>query len=308
MKRFNDDSRILFDTVAQDSEEWLAWRNEGIGSSDVVLLMTEKPVFDRTVGTLWKQKIGYERAVAINNEHVKRGKEQEPIIRDMVNKMLKTKFEPMCTMRTDAPYLRASLDGWDEELDVLLEIKAPSTNVFNKYLKEWTIPYNYYCQMQYQMLVTNVEYGIFAFYNDAYPHPFIIPVENNHELQLDIERRCALFWKSVETKTPIGWDGMTLKLFPARPTMFIVVADKEKFLHLTLMKFPLPVNCLLHEEEGSFIQLMDSKATSDLIALKQKNPHHEVRIINLVASPFSDKPDEVEFSSEGIMKKIQELL
>src|SRR4051812_36659346 len=129
MKRLKEDNLVLVDTLDQDSEEWLKWRGEGIGSSDVALLMNPEPLFDRTVGTLWKQKIGYERAVAINNEHVNRGKALEPIIRDRVNEIMGTSFKPMCMMRTDAPYLRASLDGWDESLDAILEIKSPSDKV-----------------------------------------------------------------------------------------------------------------------------------------------------------------------------------
>jgi hypothetical protein len=110
----------------------------------------------------------------------------------------------MCVLRTDAPYLRASLDGLDLDFDCLLEIKAPSDKVFEKYLSTWQIPENYYLQMQYQMLCSDVEYGYFAFAREVpvdVPwieektelEVYIIPVRNNYGLQLEIEKQCALY-------------------------------------------------------------------------------------------------------------------
>jgi predicted phage-related endonuclease len=92
MKRLNDNEKVMLVDLDQSSGEWLEWRNQGIGSSDVALLMSPEPVFDRTVGTLWKQRMGYERAVELDNEHIQRGKTLEPKIRDLVNKKAWDKF------------------------------------------------------------------------------------------------------------------------------------------------------------------------------------------------------------------------
>lgn len=301
MKRLNSEDLVIVDTLDQDSEEWLEWRGEGIGSSDVALLMNPEPLFDRTVGTLWKQKIGYERAVAINNEHVKRGKDLEPKIRDMVNEKMKTNFQPVCMMRTDAPYLRASLDGWDSEIDALLEIKSPSDKVFEKYLKTWEIPQNYWYQIQYQLMVTNAEYALYAFYNEQHPEPYIIHVENDHTLQLDIERRCALFWKGVETKTPVGWDGDVLTLFYTRPTLFVVIGGHG----LDYSDFYVPVLRVPQTVKVSAVALI-TDGVHELIKWKDLNPEHDVKVISLEPSPFASEV--VQLGSDGLLGHLKTLV
>lgn len=313
MKRLNDNNLVIFDSLDQSSPEWLEWRKKGIGSSDVAVLMSPKPVFDRTVGTLWKQKIGYERAVALDNEHIKRGKELEPEIRNMVNEILGAEFKDVCIYRKDAPYLRASLDGFDEKLDCLLEIKSPSDAVFQKYLKAWPqIPQNYYEQMQYQMLVADVEYAYFAFYNAQtikektedgerdtgilkYPHPYIIKVENDFETQLEIEKRCHLFWRAVQTKTPIGWVGEELRLFHQRPTLILLVLSEQQAEQIELDTLELPSRDPELPYSGSFIGLLTEENYSALTNIKDVNPEHDIKIINLTPSPFG-AGDEVELS------------
>jgi putative phage-type endonuclease len=304
MRRFKEHDNIEIIPIEQDSDEWLEWRNQGIGSSDIALLMNPEPLFDRTVGSLWKQRVGYERAVKLNNDHIKRGKELEPLIRDKVNSLLKTDFKPQCIERVDTPYLRASLDGLDESINALLEIKAPSDSVFSKYLKSFPkIPENYYYQMQYQMLVSNVDYGLFAFYNgqteilkdektgeevevQKYPLPYIIPVKSNHELQLDIERRSALFWGAVQNKIPIGWEDDTLQFYHIRPTIIVLVATEQQARKIAGMDLVLPVyNVISGNKNESFIKvLLNNK---EFIALKQQFPEHRIEVISLVPSAFS---------------------
>lgn len=307
MRRFNDHDNVEIIPIEQDSDTWLEWRNQGVGSSDVALLMNPEPLFDRTVGTLWKQRVGYERAVQLNNEHIKRGKELEPKIRDMVNSLLKTDFKPACIERLDAPYLRASLDGLDENANALLEIKAPSDSVFQKYLKTFPqIPENYYYQMQYQMLVSNVDYGLFAFYNESTEVPYIIPVKNNYELQLDIERRCALFWGAVQNKIPIGWQDGVLQFYHIRPTLIVLVADEKTKKKILKMDLVLPVLQYLDRVNESYITIMKDEA--DLITLKSKFPNHRIEILSLAPSPFSAEVDETEINEDYLNEKIMNLI
>lgn len=300
MKRLDNNQLVILDPLDQSSPEWLEWRGLGIGSSDVAVLMSPEPVFDRTVGTLWKQKVGYERAVELNNEHIKRGKELEPLICEKVNSILGARFKPVCLFRQDAPYLRASLDGFDPQLDALLEIKAPSDNVFNKYLRAWensvqgfgiceaktVIPKNYYQQMQYQMLVSDVEYAYFAFYNQNHPEPYIIPVENDIETQLEIEKRCHLFWKSVQTKTAIGWHNDQLKLFHQRPVLILASVSKKQFKTIVTRKYELPVVNPTQPLSGSGLAFLVEGSLFTLPEIQNANPNHEVKIINLHPSPF----------------------
>lgn len=325
MKRLNNNELVEILDLDQTTDEWLNWRNQGIGSSDVALLMSPEPVFDRTVGTLWKQRVGYERAVELDNPHIQRGKELEPIIRDEVNRILETDFKPVCVQRKDTPYLRASLDGIDFGIDAILEIKSPSDKVFEKYLKTWEIPENYYLQMQYQMLCSDVDYCLFAFgrqvpiytYGSSVEIPdkyeleiYIIPVKNNYAKQIDIERRCNLFWKAVETKTPIGWNNGELVLYDTNPTMFLVICDilQERDL-LKIKGLPIPFEKdILKNKNKSFIASVHNLNIIMLIQIKDLYPNHRVKIINLVESPFSNKVDDVELTKKGLIDHIKTIL
>lgn len=333
MKRLNNDDLVQIIDVEQGTKEWLEdFRGKGIGSSDVALLMNEGRLYDRDVGTLWKQKVGYEKVVPLDNVHIQRGKDLEPKIRDEVNKLLGTHFEPACVLRTDAPYLRASLDGIDFDNDCILEIKAPSEKVYSKYIGTWEIPENYYLQIQYQMLCANVHYAYYVFgaeelieisgddiglYNgyrteEGLPANLkihIILIKNNHELQLDIERRCALFQKAVETKTPIGWSNGKLVLYDTNPTMFVVLGSFDNMLELDSIKnFPLPIYSIesVYPTKKSFvIGIVNYKS---IVKLKDSNPHHHIKIINLTESPFSNKVSDIILDKKGLLKAIKNLL
>lgn len=316
MKRLNDNNKVAVVDLDQDSEEWLLWRNEGLGSSDIALLMLPEPLFDRTVGSLWKQRMGYERTVALDNEHIKRGKELEPKIREHVNNLLGSNFQPECVLRTDSPYLRASLDGIDYDLDAILEIKSPSDKVFEKYLKEWKIPYNYYLQMQYQMLCSDTECAYFAFGREVETtlglingdekelEVYIITVKNDHTLQLDIERRAALFQKGIETHTPVGWKDEVLSFYHTNPTVFVIIANHEQIQTINKIKNPpLPIDIL---KTGSCIwPIEDFKG---LVHLKSALPEHKVKIINLIPSPFSNTISVIELTESGILNHIKSLI
>jgi len=312
MRRVSKDNVIIED-LDQDSDEWLEWRNAGIGSSDIALLMSPEPVFDRTIRTLWEQRVGYERTVELDNEHIRRGKELEPIIRDKVMDLLYLDYKPLCVRRYDQPYLRASLDGYNHFSNSILEIKSPSEKVFKSYLDTWTVPYNYYLQMQYQMLVSGADFAYFAFYNkdildseeeQKHVHPYLMLVEPDFKLQLEIEQRCSLFWHAVENKIPIGWDNDELTLFPQyRKVLYLIVDDKqrEKILNMNL---PVPVYEEVREyvDNGSAIYLI-----SDLTGITHESEIttnlKKRKILSLVESPFCNEPYPLKLNKSSIMKE-----
>lgn len=288
---------VIIDPQKQDSKEWLEWRQSGLGSSDIALLMM--PVhFGKTINDLWKDRVGYEKIPFVDNEHVKRGKLLEPKICKMVNTILGARFKPECVMRKDAPYLRASLDGVDWDLEATLEIKAPADNTFNKQVKDFKVPDSYFYQMQYQLLCTDLPYGYYAFYNVMNKDPYIILVEEDIPLQLEIERRAALLWYAVKNKMPIGWDGADLRLYPTKPLMFLVIASP---MEKQTVPYEIAVNNTPEEMDETFVAFVQDYKT--IAEFKYSNPDHECIILNNVKSPFS--PD---VESGSIEKQIERYL
>lgn len=266
MKLKIPNEEILIHDIEQDSDEWLMdFRPKGVGSSDIILLFEPNGSFDRNVFGFWKDRLGYEKFNTVSNEHIKRGKALEPFIRDEVNKILGTSYEPLCVSRKSKPYLRASLDGYDEATDSILEIKAPAQKMFEKMVNEG-IPKYYYYQIQYQLLVMGAEYARYAFYNEQNPTPYILTVENNLELQMEIEKRCDLFWESIQSKTPIGFANSELKLFPVRPSIILADSNYQENL-LENINAPRKVS-------GSIVFVNPSP--KDVTEMRRLNPNHEV--------------------------------
>lgn len=274
-----NDNHVDFLSLEQDTEEWLEWRQKGIGSSDIALLMHPEKLFDRDIFTLWKDRTGVEIREFLANEHTLRGKALEPKIRDKVNKMLKSEYEPWCVIRNDAPYLRASLDGYDWTTNSILEIKAPSERVHAEYMSSWDIPRHYYYQMQYQMLVCGADYGWFSFYGEADKHPNLIYVPANFEVQADIEKRCRLVWTAVENKVPIGFSGNDIRLFHENPIMVFVIGEYNGEL-------PLPLKKKVGSYSGSFVFCPNHP--SKVQKMLDRNREHTPKFIynNASRSPF----------------------
>ena len=281
----------------QDGDSWLLWRNAGIGSSDVSLLVDPKPSFNRTVGGLWNDRVGYEKFEFVSNEHVDRGKRLEGYVRDRCNAVLDTNFQPVCVMREDKPYLRASLDGYDSEHNAILEIKNPSDKVADKYIKEWSVgtgvPVNYYMQIQYQLLVSGADYAFYSIYNERWADPFIKIVERDEELIADIEKRCGLFWGAVQTKTPIGFDQSgNLKLYPIQPTCIVVVSDNNYVVNNSKRKLWLPILTEPESRLDSFIY-MAGEDTKQVPNIRNLNPTHKFTVVSAVPSHFSAEPQKL---------------
>lgn len=266
MRIRQDNEDILIHDIEQDSDEWLLeFRPNGVGSSDIILLFEPEGSFGRNVFGLWKDRLGYEKFETVSNEHIKRGKALEPIIRDKVNEMLGTNFQPQCFSRKSQPHLRASLDGFDLDKDILLEIKAPAEKMFEKMLKEG-VPKYYYYQIQYQLLVSGGEYALYAFYNESRPDPYLITIENDIELQFEIEKRCKLFWEAIEHKIPIGFFGNHLKLYPVRPSIIISDGYYNKDL--------LPNISVPKTVKGSVV-LTNTDPMAERL-MRELNPYHQI--------------------------------
>lgn len=299
---------VWLNELNQEGEEWHKFRKAGLGSSEVSLLMNPKPQYDRTVYSLWKNKVGYEDYTVGMNEHILRGKTLEPFIRDEVNKILGTNYAPVCAYLEGSPYLRASMDGYDKETDSILEIKSPSDKIFMDYLDDWTVPEPYMNQIQYQLLVTGAKYAWYGFYNKLSKNPYLMLVEPNQYIMADIEKRAGIFWRGVQEKIPVGFnDKGEIKLFEAKPTCFVIMCDKklEEILYsLSKTSYIIPITIEPNVAAGtkSFIYLCSN--ASYLPTLKLVNPNHEFKFISTTASSFNSVAEKYESLDELILKAL----
>lgn len=153
--------------LEQGSKEWLAWRDNGIGASEIFSLacfaeeldfkepnprpIVKQPSWVQTPASLYRRKKGLEPPVAVN-ANMARGNRMEPQIRAGFGEAFKAEMVPLC-VEAGSPW-QVSLDGYAKPNGsaIILEIKAPA--------KRWLeLPEYVAYQVAYQMAVTRADGG-----------------------------------------------------------------------------------------------------------------------------------------------------
>ena len=139
-------------TISQGSYEWHSWRRKGIGASEASIIMDASKYSTRY--KLWEQKTGGAPLEQALNFGMIRGHELEPRARARFELEYDLEMPPVCFQNSGLPWLRASLDGWDEEEKAILEIKCPNKND-HALACIGEIPEKYMWQLAHQLLVTD---------------------------------------------------------------------------------------------------------------------------------------------------------
>ncbi len=137
--------RVRERDLAQGSQEWLEWRRLGFGGSDIYVLAchadklatalevprfrqlmpkTAPPKWIPSLSTLINRKLGIEPEQP-PNFHMARGHRLEPVARAAAENRYGIEFDPFCVYPDDIPAVRVSLDGFNDNQGMLIEIKAP---------------------------------------------------------------------------------------------------------------------------------------------------------------------------------------
>ena len=133
----------------QSSDSWLEWRSNGIGASDVGVIMGVDPYKNKR--RLWREKCGFVESAG-KGPGIRHGKTTEPRARYEFNLQRECNAKPICVEDDQVSWARASLDGWDKEKEILVEIKCPvSPEKISNILDTRDIPLNWMYQMQWQL-------------------------------------------------------------------------------------------------------------------------------------------------------------
>jgi putative phage-type endonuclease len=136
-----------------DRKEFLNWRMDGIGASDVAMILNKSPYGDRI--KLFEEKTTGKTEDKANSFILNRGHKVEKLGRAFAELELGLTFEPTCIVDERSPHRRASLDGMASNGDIL-EVKYVGAKIFNEVndpsaVKEKML--HYYIQIQWQLLV-----------------------------------------------------------------------------------------------------------------------------------------------------------
>ena len=175
----------------QDSPEWLAWRDTGLGSSDAAAVLGLSPW--KTRRALWEEKlVRYRQQLARlghpdpdpaltakvlaarkadegKNESAKRrGKDLEPVARAEYEWLMDVQTPPACGVHPGFEFLKVSLDGYAPERSLFVEIKAPNQRAHDEALYG-TVPHYYIPQVYHQFVVSGLELCHYVSYHPKYP-------------------------------------------------------------------------------------------------------------------------------------------
>lgn len=153
---------ILTDGMSR--EEWLRWRQKGIGGSDaggVLGLSMYSTPYD-----IWEQKIALIPISIEENERMEWGKRLEAMVAQAWEEKTgwKIRVDNKIRFHPEIPYLLVNLDRTIVAMDArgpgVLEVKTAG----EWSQKEWEqgIPYFYYAQVQHELLVTGYKWGELA--------------------------------------------------------------------------------------------------------------------------------------------------
>jgi putative phage-type endonuclease len=190
--------------LQQGSPEWHEFRVKGLGASDANKL-TGDSKWD-TVVDLWKNKTGRETTPFIVTPAIQHGIDTEPEARQMFELATDIKMSPVCAMSSEYNFIRASLDGMNDEKNLVLEIKCPSALGIHMKTMKGIVPSYYYPQLQHQLFVTKAKLACFWSYVKSMGG-FLVEVEPNIPYIQELVRREKMFWDCVKNDIePISTD------------------------------------------------------------------------------------------------------
>lgn len=187
--------------LKQGSREWLNYRKGGIGASDAPAVMGESPWNTRF--ELWAYKTdrlqppdSHPIAVAA----MQRGQKLEPVARALYIERTGIQVEPANFEHPEFPFMRASLDGWNQDSKHILELKAPGKKDLAE-ARKGKIPKKYYWQLVQQMACADAETCDYVTF-DGEDELTIIPFQRDKKAEKQLIEAVSQFWDLVQTNTP----------------------------------------------------------------------------------------------------------
>lgn len=149
--------------MEQGTKEWLDWRKDKIGASDLPVIMGASKW--STPHKLWREKLGF----VVPHEKIflfAKGHAVEEFARGVISKKLGIELRPCVYQSDEYPWAIASIDGADEATKTIVEIKYASHDD-HETARNGQVPAHYVHQVQWQLYVTRYDKAIYASYHDS---------------------------------------------------------------------------------------------------------------------------------------------
>lgn len=181
------------------SPQWHEWRANGIGASDIGVLTGSNPY--STPRKLWSDKFGEGRPVFLSDA-IRHGVASEPKVRRTLNENTEWNLKELCCEDDANPRFRASLDGWDADKKVVVEIKCPvNLDTIDDARDESKVHPYWIDQLQWQMMITQALAGFIAVWDYRTEEYILVQIEPDAERWEQMRKTAAKFWDLVQSGT-----------------------------------------------------------------------------------------------------------
>lgn len=178
--------------LEQGTQEWLDFRSNRIGASDVAPILGLSPYTTRL--GLWKEKMGI-CPPKHESYAMKYGKENEVWVRSQMNVLLECNFEPKCFVDEVNDWLMCSVDGIDVEKGVIIEIKCANQEDHDLACRK-IVPTKYIPQLQTIMYVCDVGKIWYCSYHKQDLQYFCVP--RSYAYLDEMIPKLKDFWESLQ--------------------------------------------------------------------------------------------------------------
>lgn len=151
-----------FVNLVQGSPEWLAFRRNGVGSSDVAAIIGASGAYASRNQVL-AEKLGRTREVTDFQKRIyEQGHEWELVVREAVVQHFGRELAPAVVQSTEHPEFFASLDGFDADRGTILEVKSTVRSELIADLESGKVFAPWNCQVQWSMMITGATQAVLA--------------------------------------------------------------------------------------------------------------------------------------------------
>lgn len=231
--------------MQQRTEEWHKMRSQHIGASDAPVILGCG--FGKTVRDLWLEKLGLKDGFK-GNSHTERGLRLENPALKFAEKELGIPFKTIVKKHQTISYMMASLDGYNEDNNIILEIKCPEQDLHE------TIPAYYLPQLMHQCEVVKPKKMYYMSY-----------IENNGIQKakiIEVQRDDAYIEKLLEAEEKF-WYYVTNCIEPASKYDDYEKRNDAEYTE-KLMVY------LNNKEKAKFWADLESRSKNELIKMTEK--------------------------------------
>lgn len=183
--------------IQQGTPEWHAWRQGGIGSSDMPVLFGVSRF--KTKHQLWLEKQGLAKKDTSNGYIKARGHVHEKTLRAYAEEIIEEPLAVTC-IQGERPWQRVSLDGISSDAKIVVEAKMMKAEDFIALRDQHIVPKEYVPQCAHQIASAEAETCLFVGLNEKMgerAHVFL-PRDCSTIRAIDTVPVGDSFWKLVE--------------------------------------------------------------------------------------------------------------